>query len=206
MIQLLRGNRSTLNASQQIFAEGQPIFEKDTQKLKIGNGVDIYSALKYIGQSSGSASLDIQEDGSTSLITYGNLVQVFASFLYLSDFYNSFGGPMDPGIISKMSWAQVTSGIYFLESSYSSGSTFSWNVPATLENSCPDFDLSGVTWVEYSLYGGDGNVLTTETMSYGAPINTASASVYWINGPEDTSPTSPSRLQFNVVAKGIRNS
>ena len=49
MIQLLRGNSSTLNASQQIFAEGQPIFEKDTQKLKIGNGVDTYSVLKYIG-------------------------------------------------------------------------------------------------------------------------------------------------------------
>ena len=52
MIQLLRGNSSTLNASQQIFAEGQPIFEKDTQKLKIGNGVDTYSVLKYIGESS----------------------------------------------------------------------------------------------------------------------------------------------------------
>ena len=59
MIQLLRGNSSTLNASQQIFAEGQPIFEKDTQKLKIGNGVDIYSALKYIGES-GTAVPDYQ--------------------------------------------------------------------------------------------------------------------------------------------------
>lgn len=58
MIQLLRGNSSTLNASQQIFAEGQPVFEKDTQKLKIGNGVDIYSALKYIGESSGSSGQD----------------------------------------------------------------------------------------------------------------------------------------------------
>lgn len=52
MIQFLRGQASQLHSSQQIFAAGQPIFEQDTQKLKIGNGVDTYSVLKYIGESS----------------------------------------------------------------------------------------------------------------------------------------------------------
>lgn len=52
MIQFLRGQASQLHSSQQIFAAGQPVFEQDTQKLKIGNGVDTYSVLKYIGESS----------------------------------------------------------------------------------------------------------------------------------------------------------
>lgn len=56
-IQFLRGNASTLNSSQQVFLPGQPIFEQDTGKLKIGNGSDVYSALSYIGESgSGSSS------------------------------------------------------------------------------------------------------------------------------------------------------
>ena len=51
-IQFLRGNKSTLDASQQIFLPGQPIYEQDSGQLKIGNGSDIYSALKYVGGSS----------------------------------------------------------------------------------------------------------------------------------------------------------
>ena len=58
-IQFLRGNASTLNSSQQVFLSGQPIFEQDTGKLKIGNGSDVYSALKYIGES-GSTIPDYQ--------------------------------------------------------------------------------------------------------------------------------------------------
>lgn len=58
-IQFLRGNASTLNSSQQVFLPGQPIFEQDTGKLKIGNGSDVYSALKYIGES-GSTVPDYQ--------------------------------------------------------------------------------------------------------------------------------------------------
>ena len=52
MIQFLRGNKSQLEASQTIFGDGQPIFEKDTGQLKVGNGVDVFSSLPYVGASS----------------------------------------------------------------------------------------------------------------------------------------------------------
>lgn len=51
MIQFLRGTQAALNSSQQIFPEGQPIYEKDTHQLKIGDGVNNYSGLPYIGSS-----------------------------------------------------------------------------------------------------------------------------------------------------------
>lgn len=53
MIQFLRGTASQLNSSQTIFSDGQPIFEKDSGQLKIGNGVDIFKNLPYVGESSG---------------------------------------------------------------------------------------------------------------------------------------------------------
>ena len=49
MIQFLRGNKSQLEASQTIFGDGQPIFEKDTGQLKVGNGIDVFSSLPYVG-------------------------------------------------------------------------------------------------------------------------------------------------------------
>lgn len=51
MIQFLRGTQAALNSSQQVFPEGQPIYEKDTHQLKIGDGVNNYSGLPYIGSS-----------------------------------------------------------------------------------------------------------------------------------------------------------
>lgn len=65
-IQFLRGNKSTLDASQQIFLPGQPIYEQDSGQLKIGNGSDIYSALKYVGASSSAVFSDAIQTGTTS--------------------------------------------------------------------------------------------------------------------------------------------
>ena len=64
MIQFLRGTQAALNSSQQIFPEGQPIYEKDTHQLKIGDGVNSYSGLPYIGSSSSSSSYEIHLDPS----------------------------------------------------------------------------------------------------------------------------------------------
>lgn len=55
MIQLLRGTKSQLDSYQTVIAEGQPVFEKDTGQLKIGNGSSIYSALPYVGASGGGS-------------------------------------------------------------------------------------------------------------------------------------------------------
>ena len=57
MIQLLRGTKSQLDSYQTVIAEGQPVFEKDTGQLKIGNGSSIYSALPYVGASSSELTL-----------------------------------------------------------------------------------------------------------------------------------------------------
>lgn len=53
MIQFLRGTKSSLTSDSTVFKAGQPVFESDTGQLKIGNGSDIFSALPYVGQSSG---------------------------------------------------------------------------------------------------------------------------------------------------------
>lgn len=54
MIQLLRGTKQQLNSYSTIIPDGQPVFEKDTGQLKIGNGASMYSALPYVGASGGS--------------------------------------------------------------------------------------------------------------------------------------------------------
>lgn len=53
MIQFLRGDKASLESSEYIPADGQPIYEKDTNLLKIGNGSSNYSALPYLGYSTG---------------------------------------------------------------------------------------------------------------------------------------------------------
>lgn len=65
MIQFLRGTQAALNSSQQVFPEGQPIYEKDTHQLKIGDGVNSYSGLPYIGGSS-SSSYEVHLDPDNS--------------------------------------------------------------------------------------------------------------------------------------------
>lgn len=49
-IQFLRGTKSTLASSNQIFLAGQPVFESDSGQLKIGDGVNSFSNLPYVGE------------------------------------------------------------------------------------------------------------------------------------------------------------
>ena len=64
MIQFLRGTQSQLQSSQQIFAAGQPIFESDTGQLKIGNGINNFAGLPYVGGSSEGCWTKIQAEGT----------------------------------------------------------------------------------------------------------------------------------------------
>ena len=48
-LQMKRGTKLILEASDYVPAEGEPIVELDTGKLKIGNGTAKYSALPYVG-------------------------------------------------------------------------------------------------------------------------------------------------------------
>ena len=49
-IQLKRGKASSWLTLNPILAPGEPGFEIDTGKIKIGNGVDTWLSLKYIGE------------------------------------------------------------------------------------------------------------------------------------------------------------
>lgn len=66
-IQFLRGTKSTLSNSNQIFLAGQPVFESDSGQLKIGDGVNSFSNLPYVGEglsselSGGSKYIDLSD-------------------------------------------------------------------------------------------------------------------------------------------------
>ena len=67
-IQFLRGTKSTLSSSNQIFLAGQPVFESDSGQLKIGDGVNSFSNLPYVGEglssglSGGSKYIDLSDN------------------------------------------------------------------------------------------------------------------------------------------------
>lgn len=92
MIQFLRGTQAALNSSQQIFPEGQPIYEKDTHQLKIGDGVNNYSGLPYIGGSSGGQSdypserINISSHPDLGTYSYYFDLSDNLRFTYLDDF------------------------------------------------------------------------------------------------------------------------
>lgn len=47
-IQFLRGTESKVSASTKVLADGQPLYEKDTHKLKVGDGSTQVKSLPYI--------------------------------------------------------------------------------------------------------------------------------------------------------------
>ena len=47
-IQFLRGTKSKVQASNKVLADGQPLYEKDTHKLKVGDGSTAAKSLPYI--------------------------------------------------------------------------------------------------------------------------------------------------------------
>lgn len=203
MIQLLRGNSSTLNASQQVFAEGQPIFEKDTQKLKIGNGVDTYSALKYIGESNGSASLNIQEYGDHTVCTYDNFVEVCLRYVPISDTISIVGTANDT---SGNSWYSVTNGVYYLADRYTNGGSFAYSLPDTIQHCCLGFDAAGITWVDCRMVGDRGNILMLGDLLQSFPVNIVLPSIYWFHSDDYNTPYDPDEFTFILLAKGIRTS
>ena len=91
MIQFLRGTQAALNSSQQIFAEGQPIYEKDTHQLKIGDGVNNYSGLPYIG-SSGTKVVEAYKWGDSEYYYYYDLDDIHRVVFGTNSFPSSVGG------------------------------------------------------------------------------------------------------------------
>lgn len=54
-IQFLRGTHSKVAASNKVLSDGQPLYEKDTQKLKVGDGSTAAKSLPYIKVDTDSA-------------------------------------------------------------------------------------------------------------------------------------------------------
>lgn len=120
-IQFLRGNASTLQSSQQVFLPGQPIFEQDTGKLKIGNGSDVYSALSYVGESGGvSSQLEVisNEDDSQHYVDLSPSLRLAFGYSLLN---YKFAGPTYGWKVEP--WSSSVSESYFY-TYYSSTRTF----------------------------------------------------------------------------------
>lgn len=75
-IQLRRGTAAQWTASNPVLAAGEPAFESDTGKFKIGNGSSAWTALAYAG---GSNEFD------TSIIFEGSSVDAFETTLTVTD-------------------------------------------------------------------------------------------------------------------------
>lgn len=59
-IQLRRGTAAQWTASNPVLAAGEPAFESDTGKFKIGNGSSAWTALTYAGGAEGADVLQVQ--------------------------------------------------------------------------------------------------------------------------------------------------
>lgn len=200
MIQFLRGQASQLHSSQQIFAAGQPIFEQDTQKLKIGNGVDTYSALKYIGESGGSSPSMLQKYGIHSILTYGDIIEVFLFFLTISDTRDEIG---NLNTTEGKSWQRVTEGVYYLADRYSNGSSIGYSIQDTVEYCCSGFDASNITWIDTSVMCQD---VTATPWASVIPMYSGNICMYWIETDDDNAPPEPDDIVFSLRARGIRTS
>lgn len=75
-IQLRRGTAAQWTASNPTLAAGEPAFESDTGKFKIGNGSSAWTALAYAG---GSNEFD------TSIIFEGTTANAFETTLTVTD-------------------------------------------------------------------------------------------------------------------------
>ena len=104
MIQLLRGTKSQLDSYQTVIAEGQPVFEKDTGQLKIGNGSSIYSALPYVG----AASSSMQLSGTTNnyTIDLGQGLQYRYLCKQMTEWTDNSGRSIDPNV-GEYEWVQL---------------------------------------------------------------------------------------------------
>lgn len=119
-IQLKRGTARAFKNINPLLLEGQPGFEIDTNRLKIGNGVNLYNDLPYIGEGHDGKSayelwLDEGHEGSVedflnSLIGE-NGKSAYELWLELGnegtiqDFINSLKGPQgDPGPEGKSAY------------------------------------------------------------------------------------------------------
>ena len=165
-LQLRRDTAANWTANNPTPLAGQPCFESDTNKLKIGDGVTAYNALAYI--SGGSAGLSAISGGTTQL-TSGTAV-----------FSNSNGvsfGVNGNTVTATVKTDYQTSGAYLTTAMQSNAATISninFSAGTTSQN------LSKITFADSNgvSFGLNGSVVTgtvkTDYQSSGAYLTSQS--------------------------------
>jgi hypothetical protein len=72
LLEFRRGTAASWTAANPVLAAGEPAWESDTNKMKIGDGVTAWNALAYFGGTSGVSSLD-GITGAVSLVAGANV-------------------------------------------------------------------------------------------------------------------------------------
>lgn len=77
-----KGTKAELEASSSIPREGEPIFETDTGRLKVGDGVSVYASLPYIDKvqvvSDISPESGANPASAAAVYTYGQSIKKYA--------------------------------------------------------------------------------------------------------------------------------
>ena len=86
IFQFVRGTFESLTRANPVFREGEPVYERDTRKLKIGDGFSPYSELPYLSGTVTGGTSDaalqahiasatphpVYDDGPSLLLLYNN--------------------------------------------------------------------------------------------------------------------------------------
>lgn len=167
-IQFLRGNASTLNSSQQVFLPGQPIFEQDTGKLKIGDGSHVYSALSYIGDSESTSFVPtlVSNDGHSQ--HYIDL----AKNLRLAFGYTEIGNLNIGRLASSWTTTPINEAAttMYLRASGCSGFTLKYKVFGFKDLEADDYELLGIQ-MGLATFGNGGTnyAASLATLNYLVP-------------------------------------
>jgi hypothetical protein len=86
IFQFVRGTEESLTRTNPTFRDGQPVFERDTNRLKVGDGFTPYRDLPYLGGTVSGGTDDaslaahissatphpVYDDGPSLLLLYNN--------------------------------------------------------------------------------------------------------------------------------------
>lgn len=84
MIQFMRGSSSQVQSDNPVLAAGQPFYETDTHKMKVGDGSTVYVDLPYIGD---GLAAQYKLDAPTSLSGSADIEQISVSWRSPKDKY-----------------------------------------------------------------------------------------------------------------------
>jgi hypothetical protein len=179
-----RGTASQWTTANPILGSGEPGFETDTSKFKIGNGTASWSELDYFSGGGGSASVDLSD----------YLTKASASAIYLEGVYQS-SSPTDPIVGQIWIDSDDESNLYDI-SSYlqaATASTLYLPLSATLDD-LSDVDVStasagqflkfdGASWISASVSAGGG----AEVAYTADPPESPQVGEIWVESDVDVS-------------------